>query len=125
MNRGFPGEGVPVSDEEKNDNLFPAEAGRVGPVEGPEETPAERAFWESYEEALAGAGMEEKFWLWNRRLVDRFIRFLKPIRLKLAEPSDVRNSWCEAFRKRWRCKETCRRRPGIRRSMRSSLNRGR
>ena len=54
-----------------------------------EETPAERAFWERYEGALAGAGVEEQFWLWHRRHVERFIRFLKPKRLRMAEPSDV------------------------------------
>ena len=87
MNSEGEGEGAPFSAGGVAGNS--GAEGRFGPGGGEEETAAERAFWEKYERAMAGAGVEERFWLWHRRHVERFIRFLKPKRLKMAEPSDV------------------------------------
>ena len=59
------------------------------PAAHPVESAEERAFWGRYERALRMAGVEERVWLWYRRHIERFIRFLKPRRLREAQASDV------------------------------------
>ena len=52
-------------------------------------TSAEDLFWERYRGLVVKAGVEEGVVVWYRRHVEAFIRFLKPRRLREAEPGDV------------------------------------
>jgi len=49
----------------------------------------EEAFWERYRGVVLGSGVEEGVAVWYRRHVERFIRFLKPRRLREAQLGDV------------------------------------
>jgi len=49
----------------------------------------EDAFWERYRQVVLDAGVKEGVDVWYRRYVERFIRFLRPRRLREAQPSDI------------------------------------